>query len=151
MLTSNAITGEQVPGPLELRLEQIGPVKVGVPLDPSDVFRVVLHNRSERDVTFYTPGDIGVLGFSIYKPHLGEVWPKGERPFLGRNPGPSKKTTLGPGKSVELFGTSPAFGKTPGSWSYPAVETFQIRAMFSQPAPGPGIHYSKYITVTSVK
>ena len=149
VLTSNAIEVNQIPGPLELILETLAPVIATVPLDPSQILRVTLRNRSKAAVTIYGPGGITAgVGFNMYTPN-GEDWPKGDRPVMNLAPEPAKKTVLEAGQSIELFGPSPALGATSGTWTYPVVETFRIRALFSQPGPGQTMHYSNWVTITS--
>lgn len=35
----------------------------------------------------------------------------------------------------------------PGQWTYPVAETIRVRALLSQPGPGPGMLYSNWVTV----
>ena len=146
-VVSNAVEIDQIAGPLELRLEQIGPVVVGKELDPSQVFRITVRNRSARDLSVYGGITAGV-GFLIDQPN-GGVWPKGDRPEMHLAAEPAKQVTLRPGETIEVFGPRPALGSTPGTWNYPVVETFRIRALLSQPGSR-SMHYSNWVTIASV-
>ncbi len=147
-VVSNTIEVNQIAGPLELRLEQIGPVVVARKLDPSQVLRVTLRNGSNHEVSVYGPGGITAgVGFLIDQPD-GGVWPRGDRPVLQLAPEPAKQVTLRPGAMIEVFGPRPAHGSTPGTWNYPVAETFRIRALLSQPGPQRML-YSNWVTITA--
>jgi hypothetical protein len=148
-LTSNAIEIDQRAHPLELRLELIGRVVAGQPIDVDKTFRVTLRNNFKHDVQIYGPGGTTAsLGFDLEKVN-GGVWPKGDRPYPRLAPDPAPTRTLRPGEVVEIYGPRPVFTPPLVTWSYPAAETFRMRAMYSQPGR-PTILYSDWVTVTSV-
>jgi hypothetical protein len=147
-LVSNYVALDQLGGPLEVRLEAIGPIVVGKPLDAPHVLRVTVRNRSDHDTTIVGPGENTGIGFPIERPG-GQEPPKGDGPDLGKVVGPGVQRVLHPGEVVEVFGPKPELGAVPSTWTYPAAETFRLRANFYQPGPQHS-HYSDWVTLHAV-
>lgn len=147
-LVSGYVELDQLAGPLEVRLEAIGPITAGAPLDLPRVLRVTVRDRSDHDVTIVGPGEHSGIGFEIERPN-GGVWPTGDRPEMGVAPGPGVSRVLHPGERIEVLGPNAALGAMPGTWRYPVAETFRLRASFYQAGPQ-RFHYSDWVTLHAV-
>jgi hypothetical protein len=149
-IVSNPIQIEQLPGPLELVLEQIAPLAAGASVDASQILRVTVRNRTTTDRTLYGPGGTTAgIGFEIDRPNGGK-WPIGDGPVTSLAPEPARPRVLRRGEAIEIFGRNPALGRTPSRWTYPVAETIRIRAILSQPGPGPRLLYSSWVTITTI-
>jgi hypothetical protein len=149
-IVSNFVELDQLAGPLEVKLEAIGKIVVGKPVDLPHVLRVTVRNRSDHDVAILGPGPDSGIAFDIYQPN-GGVWPKGERPEMGIADTVATPSVLHPGEMLEVYGPNAALGAEPVSrpWTYPLAESFKLRANFYQPTPQ-RFHYSDWVQVRSV-
>ena len=134
-IMSNFVELDQLAGPLEVKLEVIGKIVVGKPVDLPHVLRVTIRNRSDHDVTVLGPGPDSGIAFDIYQPN-GGIWPKGERPEMGVAEAAATTLVLHPGEVREVYGPNATLGAEPNDpWTYPAAESFKLRANFYQPTP----------------
>jgi hypothetical protein len=149
-IVSNYVALDQLAGPLQVKLEAIGKIVVGKPVDLPNVLRVTVRNRSDHDVTIFGPGRDSGIAFDIYQPN-GGVWPKGDRPEIGVADGVARQVLLHPGETIEVYGPNASVGTEPLSylWTYPVAESFKLRANFYQPTPQRS-HYSEWVEVRTV-